>query len=55
MTEWKCEDCIFHDRYGDDELGMNLDCRHPMFARQMQFCPVILNAVVWEKVKEARE
>lgn len=55
MTEWKCEDCIFHDRYGDDELGMNLDCRHPMLARQRQFCPVILNAVVWEKVKEVRE
>lgn len=52
MTEWDCSKCIFHDRYGDDELGRNLDCRHPMFARQMQFCPVILNELVQRKVEE---
>ena len=39
-----CKDCVFRsDGYGDDDLGINLYCTHPSFARHTQQCPTVLS------------
>ena len=38
-----CEGCVFRDEkgHGDDSLGMNVYCWHPVFCKNQTGCPVV--------------
>lgn len=55
-----CEGCVFYveSGYGDHELGMNLHCMHPEFARRTMSCPTVQSHEIKKNlgiIEEAKE
>ena len=49
-----CQECVFHsDGYTDDDLGINLYCTHPTYARHVAQCPTVLSYTILKRMREA--
>lgn len=50
-----CDDCVFHRSWGDDEIGANRGCTHPLVYRTMAMCPAVMNYHIKEKMEGVKE
>lgn len=48
-----CQECVFHsDGYADFELGTNLYCMHPTYARCEAGCPTVLSYTILRRMRD---
>lgn len=47
----ECQECVFcSDGYADVDLGINLYCTHPTYARHVAQCPTVLSYAIKRKL-----
>lgn len=57
MKNWHpCQECVFYsDGYADDDLGINLYCMHPSYARYTAQCPTVLSHRIKMNLSSVKE
>lgn len=49
-----CQECVFcSDGYADVDLGINLYCTHPSYAKCVGQCPTVLSYTILKRMRDA--
>ena len=53
--KYPCADCVFHRSWGDDEIGANRYCTHPLVFKTPAMCPSVMNYRIKNKLEKVNE
>lgn len=50
-----CNDCVFHRSWGDEEIGANRYCTHPLVYKATAMCPSVMDYHIKQRSESEKE